>query len=103
MNPFDDYGRRVTTTATPRLVGVLKTRTEAKQRYIEMTADLAALQSRADLTVYLDNIRHEIIQFEAELPFFWEGDGDFAGLQREIERTQVRLDDGLDNPRYDVN
>lgn len=103
MNPFDDYGRRSTSVATPRLVGVLKTRADAKRRYTEITAELAAQQSKADLTTYLDNIRHEVVQFQTELDFLWEGDGDFAGLQREIERAQVRLDDGLDLPRYEVN
>lgn len=98
-DPFADYGHRATSTATPRLVGVMRTRQEAKQRYTEIVACLHAADSQAALAAYLDSVRHEIVQFETELPFFWEGDGDFAGLQQEIERATVRLDDGLDYPR----
>lgn len=98
-DPFASYGHRATSTATPRLVGIMRTRQQAKQRYTEMVAQLHAAKSSEALAAYLDSVRHEIVQFETELPFFWEGDGDFAGLQQEIERATVRLDDGLDYPR----
>lgn len=98
-DPFASYGHRATSTATPRLVGTMRTRQEAKQRYIEIVAQLHAADSRERLAACLHSVRHEIVQFKTELPFFWEGDGDFAGLQQEIERATVRLDDGLDYPR----
>ncbi len=103
MNAFEDYGRRATTTAAPRLVGVLKTRTEAKQRYIEIVAHLNALTALADFHPYIASLEPELVQFRTELDFFWNGDGDFVGLQREIERTEARLDERLDNPRHELN
>lgn len=100
-DPFAAYGHRATSTAAARLVGVMKTRSGAKARYVEITAQLAGMPDSISLADFLTGIRHEIVQFETELPFFWEGDGDFAGLQQEIERATVRLDDGLDYPRHE--
>lgn len=102
-DPFADYGHRATTTAAPRLVGVLKTKAAAKDRYTAIVREMAAIGTKQELAKYLEGIEPEVVQFRTELDFFWEGDGDFAGLQREIERAQVRLDDGLDYPRYEVN
>ena len=96
---FADYGARATTTAVPRLVGVIKTRAAAKSRYVEIVAEMASAKSSAELDEYLESIAPELVQFRAEIDFFWNGDGDFAGLQHEIEMAQCRLDDRLDYPR----
>lgn len=102
MNAFEEYGKRATSTVPPRLIGVTKTRGEARARYAAIIADLTAVKTLPALEQYLTGIAAELIQFRTELDFLWEGDGDFAGLQQEIERAQVRLDAGLDHPRHEV-
>lgn len=100
-DPFAMYGHKATTTAQPRLVGIIKTRAEAKARYTEIVAALQQPVTKPALQSLLHDLRREMIQFQTELPFLWSGDGDFAGLQREIEAAHVRLDPGLDYPRFD--
>ena len=100
-DPFAAYGYRATSTAVQPLVGVHRTRSAAKARYSEIVAEMRECRSAPELESYLASISAETTQFRAELDFFWEGDGDFPGLQHEIERAQVRLDDGLDYPRHD--
>ena len=100
-NPFADYGKRATSTVPDRLIGPNKTRAAARERYHEIVTELGDFSDPENLEIYLMQIASEIAQFRAELPFLWEGDGDFLGLQKEIERAQARVDDGLDFPRWD--
>lgn len=92
MNAFADYGSKATTVAVPRLVGVIKTRAAARVRYTEIVNELNACEDADMLEGFLFSISHELAQFKAELDLFWEGDGDFAGLQQEIQRAQARCD-----------
>lgn len=104
MNAFADYAKKAQSIVDQpqKLIGAMKTRGEARERYTEIVGSLKACASRAELDRYLDSIGTDIRQFHAELEFLWKGDGDeFAGLQREIERAHVRVDDGLDHPRYE--
>lgn len=101
MNPFADYGHKATSIRAAPLFGPIATRAASRERYVEIVAELAAKDHSEDLEIYLLSIRPELLQFEGELPQYWEGDGnDFPGLRKEIERARVRLDDGLDWPRY---
>jgi hypothetical protein len=84
-----------------RLVGVIKTRAEARERYVEIVADMTACETPAELAAYLDSVNAEIVQFQAEMEFLWAGENDFLGLQKEIERAHARVDDGLDYPRWE--
>ena len=101
-NPFADYGKRATTTVPDRLIGPIEKRADARARYAEIVIELGDFSDPENLEIYLMQINKEIAQFRAELPFLWEGDGDFLGLAKEIERAQARVDDGLDFPRWDV-
>lgn len=88
MNPFEAYaGKARTIVERPAaLIGSIKTRAEARIVYDEMVARITAFRCRAELTAYLAQSEARILQFHAELPFLWEGDGeDFLGLEREIE------------------
>jgi len=100
-NPFADYGKRATSTVPDRLIGPIGKRADARARYAEIVTELGAYSDPKNLEKYLAEIGREIAQFRAELPFLWEGDGDFLGLQKEIERAQARVDDGLDFPRWE--
>jgi hypothetical protein len=103
MNLFEDYAKQaqsIMDRPTP-LVGVIKRRGDARTRYTEIVAALNACLTPREIADYLGSISAEIIQFQAELEYYWEGDGDFAGLSREIERAQVRVDERLDYPRYE--
>lgn len=101
MNPFETYGKRATSSSAAPLLGPIKTRAASRERYVEIVGELAAREHIEDLEIYLLSIRPELLQFEGDLPQYWEGDGnDFPGLRKEIERARVRLDDGLDWPRY---
>lgn len=100
-DPFADYGKRATTMQPDKLVGTMKTRAEARARYSAIVAGLYECDSRKALNDYLFNVRAETVQFHAELPNLWEGEDDFLGLRKEIEHAFVRVDNGLDWPRYE--
>lgn len=103
MNLFEEYAKRANTIVSqpPKLLGVNKTRGEARIRYDALVEELRACATKASLAEELEIRRAEIAQFHAELEFYWEGDGDFLGLRKEIELAQARVDDGLDLPRWD--
>lgn len=89
MNHFEAYSKKATTIAsrhpTP-LIGPIKTRREAMAVYPQLVAGMKDQPSPAALQAYLDTIEPQLLQFHAELDFFWIGDGaDFRGLDREIE------------------
>lgn len=86
-----------------KLLGGIRLRADARVRYSEIVARMDSCEGAEDLELYLESIKPELLQFHAELQYYWEGDGTlgFAGLQREIARSQVRVDDGLDYPRYE--
>lgn len=90
-DPFADYGKRATTTVPDRLVGVSKTRSAARLRYSEIIAELGACDDEDMLSAYLDSIAPDIAQFKAEIQFFWDGEDDFLGLDREIQAAQERV------------
>ena len=100
-DPFANYGKRATTTQPDKLVGVMKTRAEARGRYPELVEGLHACTDRQLLNNYLFRIRAYTIQLRTELPQYWEGEDDFLGFRKEIERAFVRIDAGLDWPRYE--
>lgn len=78
------------------LTGPIKTRAEARVKYSEIVADLRTVTDDSELEGFLMDMQIEIGQFEAELPFFWEGDGDdFIGLEQEIERARARVSRNL--------
>lgn len=99
-NFFADYGKRATSTVPDKLIGPIAKRADARARYAEIVIELSEISHPENLEIYLMQIAKEIAQFRAELPFLWSGEDDFLGLEREIERARVRLDDGLDYPRY---
>jgi hypothetical protein len=103
VNPFEQYAKKANTIVSqpPKLLGPNKTRADARARYDSIVSELTAMRTLLALEEYLEIIRDEIAQFRAELEFYWEGEGDFLGLQKEIERAQVRLDAGLDIPRWE--
>lgn len=103
-DPFEAYAKAAhSRVSQPQpLIGVNKTRAAARERYSEITTALAAFRDPENLEIYLLSIDRELAQFRAELPFLWEGEDDFLGLEKEIERAQARVDDGLDFPRYEV-
>lgn len=100
MNPFAQYGHKATTVATPRLVGVNKTRSAARARYIELVAELEACEDADMLECFLASIAADIAQFRSELEFLWDGEHDFPGLKQEIERARARLDGCRDHTRF---
>jgi len=100
-DPFAAYGKKATTTTPDKLVGVIKTRAEARARYGQLVAGLHECASKQTLNDYLFSIRAETVQYRAELPQYWEGEDDFLGFRKEIERAFVRVDVGLDWPRYE--
>lgn len=102
-NPFEDYGKRATTTAATPLVGVIKRRADARTRYTEIVAELQACATVSELDACTAKLRPELAQFAAELEFLWLGDGEFRGLKKEIEWAQARVDDRLDFPRWEVS
>ena len=104
MNPFEAYAARAHTIVTQpaKLLGPLATRSEARVRYDTLVAELRAFQTAASLEEYLEIARKEISQFHAELEFYWEGEGDFLGLRKEIALAQARVDAGLDFPRWET-
>lgn len=91
-NPFANYGD-VTPPAQPRekpapLTGPILTRAEARKVYGEIISEIRACDDKDTLEIYLMTVGEQLIQFENELQFLWEGDGeDFAGLDQEIKRA----------------
>lgn len=100
MDPFAAYAKQALSPKRDVLLGPIARRADARIRYSEIVAELNGASSREDLEIYLLNVEREITQFKAELQFFWDGDDDFLGLEKEIERARARLDDGLDYPRW---
>jgi hypothetical protein len=103
-DPFADYGKRAATIVSQpaALVGPLKRRSDARERYAEIVEGLRACRSEAELETYITSIRPETIQFSAELIFLWTGEGnDFPGLRHEIELARASFDAGLDLPRWE--
>jgi hypothetical protein len=100
-DPFADYGKRATTTQPDKLVGAMKTRAEARARYSEIVARLHDCETAKQLNDYLFSIRKETVQYRTELPQYWDGEDDFLGLRKEIDRAMVRVEVGLDWPRYE--
>jgi len=93
-DPFLNYGIDQTKPQRPApLTGKIKLRADARKIYSEIVAELNACEDRDTLDAYLMTIGEEMLQFEQELSFFWEGDGeDFSGLQNEITRAKARVD-----------
>ena len=74
------------------LTGPIRTRAEARLKYGSIVDDLRTVTDEFELEGFLLDMRVELIQFENELPFLWEGDGqDFPGLENEIERARARV------------
>lgn len=103
MNPFEAYAARAQTMVTQpaKLLGIAKTRSEARVRYEEIVAGLRSCLTKSSLEEELEIRRADIAQINAELPFYWEGEGDFLGLRKEIALAQARVDAGLDFPRWE--
>lgn len=100
MNPYENYARKASTIAKRHpapLIGVTKTRREAMVVYSQIVAELAACGDQDQLDCYLASAQAQLVQFQAELPFLWKGDGeDFLGIEREIEATRDRVSIGAD-------
>lgn len=74
------------------LTGPIKRRADARIVYAEIVSELAACEDRTTLEIYLMTVSEPLQQFENELPFLWEGDGqDFTGLQGEIRKAWRRV------------
>lgn len=102
-DPFASYAKQANTIVSQpaKLLGPSKTRADARARYDAIVKDLHGIGNLAALEEHLEIIRDEIAQFHAELEFYWEGEGDFPGLRKEIEWARARVDDGLDIPRWE--
>lgn len=101
-DPFTSYAAQATSQRPAPLLGPIKTRHALRERYAEIVTMLGACSDAPALEAVIDELKGEITQIHAEHDFFWSGDGDFLGLEREIERARARVDDGLDFPRWDV-
>lgn len=87
--PFMDVPGR--TRPTP-LTGPIKRRADARVIYDQIVCEMEACEDRDTLEIYLMTVGEELIQFERELEFFWNGDGgDFLGLNREIAKSYARF------------
>lgn len=74
------------------LTGPIKTRANARTVYAEIVAELNACGDVTTLETYLMTVSEPLQQFEKELDFLWEGDGqDFQGLQGEIRKAWRRV------------
>ena len=74
------------------LQGPIKRRSDARQVYAEIVSELRSCVDKETLEIYLMTVNEPLIQFEEELPFLWEGDGDdFEGLQGEIRKAWRRV------------
>lgn len=95
VNPFLAYSeeQRGKPVPPPKLVaGPMTTRAQARTVYAQIVAELHSCEDEDTLATYLFTVGEELIQFEAELDFLWEGDGqDFAGLNNEIAAAKARV------------
>jgi hypothetical protein len=74
------------------LTGPIKTRAEARVAYDAIVSDLRTVCDDIELEGFLLDMQIHIQQFEQELDFLWNGDGqDFHGLEKEIERARARV------------
>ncbi len=74
------------------LTGPIRTRAEARVKYSDIVADLRTVTDEIELEGFLMDMQIEIAQFEAEMPFLWDGDRqDFPGLEQEIEWARARV------------
>lgn len=103
-DPFSTYAKAAHSRVSQpqKLVGVIATRAAARIRYSEIVEELHACEDSDQLEAFLGSIDKELIQFRTELKFYWEGDGDFAGLAQEIEwaRDRAHFDNGLYSPGF---
>jgi len=87
--PFMDVPGR---TRPAPLTGPIKRRADARVIYDQIVSEMEACEDRDTLEIYLMTVGEELIQFERELEFFWNGDGeDFLGLNREIAKSYARF------------
>ena len=97
-DPFADYGETAAPfvrTPPPKLTGPILTRAEARRIYGEIVGELRCCDDRETLDLYLMTIGEELLQFENELPYMWEGDGgDFIGIDGEIKAAIDRIGKG---------
>lgn len=100
-DPFAAYGARATGNTPTRLVGPIKTRGEARDRYDLVVTELRSCLTPDALAAALEAHGTTILQIHSELEFLWSGSGDFLGLEKEIEHATARVDDGLDFPRWE--
>lgn len=93
-DPYEAYAKAAHSRVNQpqKLVGVIATRAAARTRYSEIVAELEACEDADQLEGFLGSVASELIQFRAELEFYWEGEGDFLGLAQEIERARARCD-----------
>jgi hypothetical protein len=83
---FEAYAKKALSPAPAKLIGITKTRAEARAVYVALVGELLACRTLNQLQDVLAARRLEILQIQAEMEFLWFGDGhDFLGLEREIE------------------
>ena len=100
-DPFADYGHRATSKQPDRFVGAVKTRAQMRLVYAAAVEELQKCETVGAVAQWRQENAALITQIHAEHEFFWTGDADFLGLEREIERATARVDDRLDLPRWD--
>ena len=97
-DPFADYGAVATPfarTPPPKLTGPILTRAEARRIYGEIVSELRCCDDKDTLDIYLMTIGEELLQFENEMPYLWQGDGgDFIGIDGEIRIAVERCNKG---------
>jgi hypothetical protein len=93
-DPYEAYAKAAHSRVSQpqKLIGVISTRAAARLRYSEIVDELNACEDADTLSSFLASIDRELIQFRTELDFYWEGDGDFAGLAQEIQQATARCD-----------
>ena len=97
MNAFESYAKAAAThVSNPKpLLGIIKTRAEARVIYADIASEIQACEDQDTLDAYLASIAPTLTQFQSEIDFLWEGDGEgFAGLQGEIAFAQQQFRDG---------
>lgn len=78
--------------APPKLTGPIRTRAEARIVYSNIVRELHACDDQDTLEIYLMTVGEELIQFQDELEFLWNGDDDdFPGLDKEIKAAWNRV------------